>query len=276
MSVWYRRYRSRVDSSSSRACFYNRTENGRGCFAMSVVSPKKSPGERRMSFTGRPDSPERTAASSPDCTTYIELPWSPSLKTIEPFGKVRSIVIATRPRICDGPRPPKKGVCSRKRVRSETSRMRGILLDRAPFARSSLYGPRMNELTLGAAAAALDSELRRFDQLAELLSRLKLDSEKNLDRAVRAAQDAAQSHERVSAAVVELVAAVARARERQEGQAKAVAERAREVVARRTELEAIAGRFVELGSEAGAINSLLKDGGGPPDGGGGGGEGGGR
>ncbi|MFL5425516.1 MAG: hypothetical protein ACJ783_10790 [Myxococcales bacterium] len=119
----------------------------------------------------------------------------------------------------------------------------------------------MNELTLGAAAAALESELRRFDQNAELLSRLKLDSEKNLDRAVRAAQDAAQSHERVSAAVVELVAAVARARERQEGQAKAVAERAREVVARRTELEAIAGRFAELGSEAGAINSLLKDGG---------------
>jgi hypothetical protein len=119
----------------------------------------------------------------------------------------------------------------------------------------------MDELTLGAAAAALEAELRRFDQIADLLSRLKLDSEKNLDRAIRAAQDAAQSHERVSAAVVDLVAAVARARERQEGQAKAVAERALEVVARRTELEAIAGRFVTLGSEASAINTLLKEGG---------------
>src|SRR3982751_3982605 len=169
--------------------------------------------------------------------------------------------MATRPRICAGASPPKKGVCSRKRVKSATSRMRAILPDHAAFARGSLYGARMNDLTLGAAAAALEAELRRFDQIAELLARLKLDSEKNLDRAMRAAQDAAQSHERVSAAVVELVAAVARARERQEGQAKAVAERAQEGVARRTELEAIAGRFVELGSEAGAINALLKDGG---------------
>src|SRR5436305_997265 len=174
---------------------------------------------------------------------------------MEPLGNVRSTVIATRPRICDGPSPPKKGVCSRKRVRAERSRMRGILLDRAPFARGSLYGPRMNDLTLGAAAAALEAELRRFDQIAELLARLKLDSEKNLDRAMRAAQDAAQTEERVSAAVVELVAAVARARERQEGQATAVAERAREVGARRIELQAIVGRFAELGSEASAINA---------------------
>jgi len=106
----------------------------------------------------------------------------------------------------------------------------------------------MNDLTLGAAAAALDAELRRFDQIAELLSRLKLDSEKNLDRAARATQDAAQSEEKVAAAVRDLVAAVARARERQENQAKVVAERAREVGARRAELEAIAGRFLELGA----------------------------
>src|SRR5881275_2299243 len=127
--------------------------------------------------------------------------------------------MATRPRSCAAPSPPKKGVCSRKRVRPETSRMRGILLIRAAFARGCLYGPRMNDLTLGAAAAALDAELRRFEQIAELLARLKLDSEKNLDRATRTAQDAAQSEERVAAAVRDLVAAVARARERQEGQA---------------------------------------------------------
>src|SRR5207248_4079275 len=84
----------------------------------------------------------------------------------------------------------------------------------APFARVSLYVSRMNGLTLGQAAAALDAELRRFDQIAELISRLKLDSEKNLDRATRAAQDAVQSEEKVAAAVRELVAAVARARER--------------------------------------------------------------
>ena len=117
----------------------------------------------------------------------------------------------------------------------------------------------MNGLTLGQAAAALDAELRRFDQIAELLSRLKLDSEKNLDRATRAAQDAVQSEERVAAAVRDLVAAVARARERQEGQSKAVAGRAREVAARREELQAIVGRFAELGAEASAINLLLQE-----------------
>ena len=119
----------------------------------------------------------------------------------------------------------------------------------------------MNDLTLGAAAAALDAELKRFDQIAELLSRLKLDSEKNLDRAARAVQEAAQSEEKVVAAVRDLVAAVARARERQEGQARSVAERAREVGTRRQELQTIVGSFAELGVEASAINLILKEGG---------------
>jgi hypothetical protein len=137
--------------------------------------------------------------------------------------------------------------------------MRGILLDRGAFARGSLYVPRMNDLTLGAAAAALEAELRRFDQIADLLSRLKLDSEKNLDRATRAAQDAAQCEERVAAAVGDLVAAVSRARERQEGEAKAVAERVREVGARRSELDTIVGRFTKLATETSAISALLKE-----------------
>src|SRR5712671_832076 len=141
--------------------------------------------------------------------------------------------MATRPRNWAFCRPPKKGVCSRKCVRAETSRMRGILPIYAAFARVSLYVPGMNDLTLGAAAAALDAELRRFDQIADLLARLKLDSEKNLDRATRAVQDAAQSEEKVAEAVRDLVGAVARARGRQEEQAKALAERGREVGARR-------------------------------------------
>jgi hypothetical protein len=45
---------------------------------------------------------------------------------------------------------------------------------------------------LGAAAAALEAELRRFEQLAELATRVELKSQKNLERASRAAQDAAE------------------------------------------------------------------------------------
>jgi hypothetical protein len=74
-------------------------------------------------------------------------------------------------------------------------------------------------------------------------------------------QDAAESEERVAAAVRDLVAAVARARERQEGQGKAVAERGREGGARREELQTIVGRFAELGVEASSISALLKEGG---------------
>src|SRR3954462_11946846 len=155
--------------------------------------------------------------------------------------------MARRPRNWAACSPPKNGVCSRKRVRSETSRMRGIVLICAPFARVSLYVSCMNDLTLGAAAAALDAELERFDQIADLLARLKLDSEKNLDRATRAVQDAAQSEEKVAEAVRDLVDAVSRARGRQEEQAKAVADRGRQVGARREELQTIVGRFAELG-----------------------------
>jgi len=139
--------------------------------------------------------------------------------------------------------------------------MRGIVPICAAFARVSLYVPGMNDLTLGAAAAALDAELRRFDQIADLLARLKLDSEKNLDRATRAVQDAAQSEEKIADAVRDLVGAVARSRGRQEEQGKAVAERAREVGARREELQMIVARFAELGAEASSISSLLKEGG---------------
>src|SRR5258708_36587935 len=68
---------------------------------------------------------------------------------------------------------------------------------------------------LAEAALALDQELRRFEELAEQAGRVKLSSEKNLERATDALARAAQSQDRIQAQVQKLVAAVAAARQRQ-------------------------------------------------------------
>lgn len=114
---------------------------------------------------------------------------------------------------------------------------------------------------LGAAAAALEAELRRFEQLAELATRVELKSQKNLERATRAANDAAQAQDRVSERVRTLVEEIARARERQEEQAKALGARAEEIQSRRQALEALLERFARLGTDASEVNDLLKQGG---------------
>jgi chromosome segregation ATPase len=114
---------------------------------------------------------------------------------------------------------------------------------------------------LGSAAAALEAELRRFEQLAELATRLELKSQKNLERAARAAQDAVEAQQRVSERVRALVEEIARARERQEEQAKQLGTRAEEIEARRQALEALLRRFAQLGDEAAEVNALLKEGG---------------
>jgi len=118
-----------------------------------------------------------------------------------------------------------------------------------------------DKVGLGAAASALEGELRRFEQLAELAVRLELSSQKNLDRAARAAQDAAEGQQRVAEKVRGLVEEIALARERQEAQAKLVEARAQEIRERREKLEALLSRFARLGDEAAQVNVMLKEGG---------------
>jgi hypothetical protein len=114
---------------------------------------------------------------------------------------------------------------------------------------------------LGAAAASLEAELRRFEQLADLAVRMELKSQKNLERAAQAAQEAAEAQTRVSERVRGLVEEIARARERQEDQAKQLGGRAEEIRSRRQALEALLARFARLGNEVAEVNTLLKEGG---------------
>ena len=75
---------------------------------------------------------------------------------------------------------------------------------------------------LAEAALALDGELRKFEDLAEQAGRLKLSTEKNLERATEALTRAAESQDRIRGHVQDLVAAVAATRQRQEGDAAAL------------------------------------------------------
>jgi hypothetical protein len=69
---------------------------------------------------------------------------------------------------------------------------------------------------LEAAAAALEAELARFEDLSNTRKKIPLDSGKNLDRAAKATIEATESQERVGARVGARVQAVAQLRDRQD------------------------------------------------------------
>ena len=113
---------------------------------------------------------------------------------------------------------------------------------------------------LSEAALALDRELRRFEELAEQARRLKLNTEKGLERATEALTRAAQSQDRIHGHVQDLVAAVAAARQKQESDARALMERAEEIAARRKEFAGVLERMSRLGGMARDVQEALKAG----------------
>lgn len=110
---------------------------------------------------------------------------------------------------------------------------------------------------LAAAAAALESELSRFEELAETARKIPLTSEKNIDRAARATTEAAARQEAVIAQVQALVAAIGDARQRQQATSEVLLARAQEIQARSEELGELLKRFASLGVEARGINEAV-------------------
>ncbi len=110
---------------------------------------------------------------------------------------------------------------------------------------------------LGTAATALENELRRFEQLSALARKIELSSERNLEKAAKATQEAAESQLRVADHVRKLVGAIAAARDRQQAVAEAIQERANELQARRAEFDAVLQQFAALGQDAAGINALV-------------------
>ena len=113
---------------------------------------------------------------------------------------------------------------------------------------------------LAEAALALDHELRRYQELSESAVKMKLTTEKNVERATEALARAAESQDRIHANVQALVAAVAAARQTQEADAAQLIARAHEISARRGQFAELAGRMANLGKMAREVQDLLKGG----------------
>lgn len=110
---------------------------------------------------------------------------------------------------------------------------------------------------LSAASEALEAELARFEELANTLKKIPLNSGKNLDRAARATAEVTESQERVGARVGALVQAVSRVRERQEGTATSLHARVNEIQEKTSAFGELLKRLSALGDEARAINELI-------------------
>jgi hypothetical protein len=113
---------------------------------------------------------------------------------------------------------------------------------------------------LAEVALALDRELQRFDDLSAQAARVKLDSEKGVERATEALARAAESQDRINAQVQRLVAAVQAARQKQEADAQALVARAQQIAARRGQYAVVLERMTALGQMAKDVQGLLAEG----------------
>jgi hypothetical protein len=114
------------------------------------------------------------------------------------------------------------------------------------------------ESPLTAAAAALDSAVARYAELADQIARAPLTSEKAVERISRAVVDAVESEALVRAAVGALVAAVNGAREEQEKATEVINARGAAIAQKRAELEMLLARFKGIGEVAKALNEAMQ------------------
>ncbi len=106
------------------------------------------------------------------------------------------------------------------------------------------------------AAAALDEELRGYDDLAEEAKRAHIHSAKTLERAVRIVQESMSRNETVQDKLRELVAQIEAARLRQVESLNTLLEAAKHVQARSEQYDTLMKRFAALGESARAANAL--------------------
>jgi DNA repair exonuclease SbcCD ATPase subunit len=121
--------------------------------------------------------------------------------------------------------------------------------------------------TLSGAAEGLETELRRYEELALGLERGRLASEKDLRRAARELEDLRTSDVRLAELLQALVAAIGAARDRQQAQAEAVQRRAEDIRRRSEALGRLLARWERLGAEAADVNRLAQGSAGDANGG---------
>lgn len=121
--------------------------------------------------------------------------------------------------------------------------------------------PRTERSDLADAAAALEAELRLFEKTAAEVRGQRLDSAKNLERAVKSLQRLAELERRLETRLGELVGAIRAADARQKEATATIAVFGTELQARQTSYVRLAEAFDAFGREVGTVASVL--GGGP-------------
>ena len=109
------------------------------------------------------------------------------------------------------------------------------------------------------AVQRLDEELARFDQLAQSARKIQLTSERNLEKAARAINDAAESQRRVTEHIAQLIEAISNARTRHDAVAAELLITRDEVQARAERFQTQLGRFGALGKEAADISAQVRE-----------------
>src|SRR5262245_6218534 len=112
---------------------------------------------------------------------------------------------------------------------------------------------------LGAAAGALEHELRRFEELAASLRRAPLNSQKAIERAAHTVSEAAACQGRLGELLRALVQAIEDSRLRQEASAVSINDRGDEIRRRGERLGELLTGYSELGEEARGINAAVHE-----------------
>lgn len=110
----------------------------------------------------------------------------------------------------------------------------------------------------GQAALALDEELERFRELTEAVERTPLTTRRNLERAARLADEAAESQQRLGTCMQEFIAALGASRERNEQCAQLLAQRRQEIEQRLGEVTTLFRRLAALGEGARSISQAIR------------------
>ena len=112
---------------------------------------------------------------------------------------------------------------------------------------------------LKAAVQALDEELARFEALADAAQRTPLTSERNLEKAATAINQAAESQQRVHGHIQALIDAISAARVKHDKSAEELVKTRDEVQARGERFQTQLARFAALGKEAADISGFVRE-----------------
>jgi chromosome segregation ATPase len=122
----------------------------------------------------------------------------------------------------------------------------------------SVNNPSNPPATLPEAAEDLEAALRRFEELTASACKIRMNSEKNLARAARSINEAAESQAQIAHALGTLVKHINSAQARQQTTSERVHARAKEIQERTREFETMMKELIAVGEEAGAITSELQ------------------